>query len=86
MKNVIIPIIILQYPDFSKPFLITVGSSKLGSTANLSQNFDGHDLRIYFALKSFSKSEQKKPIIELELSAIHFAIKQFRSQTSSLSF
>ncbi|XP_067633073.1 retrovirus-related Pol polyprotein from transposon 412 isoform X3 [Eurosta solidaginis] len=69
---------ILQYPDFKKEFIITVDASKIGCGAILSQNKDGIDLPICFASKSFNNSEQKKSIIELELLAIFFAIKQFR--------
>ena len=45
-----------------------------------------NDLPIYFASKSFSHSEQQKPIIELELLAIHFAITQFRPYVYGTSF
>lgn len=77
---------ILQYPDITKPFLITVDASKQGCGAILSQNFNGNDLPIYYASKSFTESEQKKPIIELELLAIHFAITQFRPYVYGTSF
>ena len=50
---------LLQYPDFNRRFLITVDASKTGCGAVLSQNFDGNDLPIYFASKSFNTAEQK---------------------------
>lgn len=69
---------ILQYPDFSKQFLVTVDASGKACGAVLSQNFDGDDLPIYFASKSFNKGELNKSTIEKELLAIHFAINHFR--------
>lgn len=77
---------ILQYPDFTKEFLITVDASKVGCGAILSQNFDGNDLPIYYASKAFSLSEQKKPTIEQELFAIYFAINQFRPYVYGTKF
>lgn len=77
---------ILQYPDFSKQFLITVDASKVGCGAILSQNFSGHDLPIYYASKAFNRSEQKKPTIEQELIAIYFAINQFRPYVYGTEF
>lgn len=86
IKNALISPNILQYPDLTKNFLITVDASKLGCGAILSQSFNGNDLPICYASKSFTESEQKKPIIELELLAIHFAITQFRPYVYGTSF
>lgn len=69
---------ILQYPDFSKPFLVTVDASNFACGAILSQNFDGEDLPICFISKSFQKGELNKPVIEKELLAIHFAVTTLR--------
>lgn len=77
---------LLQYPDFAKEFTITVDASKVGCGAVLSQDFDGNDLPIYFASKSFNSAERKKPTIEQELLAIHFAIKQFRPYVYGTKF
>lgn len=78
MKAELVSAKILQYPDFTKQFIVTVDASQVGCGAILSQNFDGHDLPIYYASKAFNRAEQKKPTIEQELIAIFFAITQFR--------
>ena len=69
---------ILQYPDFSKEFTISVDASNIAAGAVLTQNFNGDDLPIAFASKTFTKGESNKSTIEKELTAIHFAIKHFR--------
>lgn len=74
LKNRVTNSPILQYPDFSKEFLVTVDASKLGCGAVLSQN----NLPISFASRSFNKAEQNKATIEQELLGIHFAIKHFK--------
>lgn len=86
LKSALLSPRILQYPEFTKQFLITVDASRLGCGAILSQDFNGNDLPIYYASKSFTQSEQKKPIIELELLAIHFAITQFRPYVYGTTF
>lgn len=78
LKNRLINPPILQYPDFEKEFRVTVDASLKACGAVLSQNVDGHDLPICFISKSFKKGELNKPIIEKELSAIHFAITTLR--------
>lgn len=86
IKSKLISPNLLQYPDFSKNFIITVDASKIGCGAVLSQNYNGHDMPIYFASRSFNKAEQKKPTIEQELMAIHFAITQFRPYVYGTEF
>ena len=77
---------ILQYPNLKKQFIVTVDASRLGCGAILSQNENGNDLPIHFASKAFTASEKKKPIIELELLAIYFAINQFRPYLYGTNF
>lgn len=77
---------ILQYPDFGKPFLVTVDASNMACGAVLSQNFDGHDLPIFFASKAFNRAEQNKSTIEKELIAIHFAVNHFRPYLYGTNF
>lgn len=78
LKNSLISPTLLQYPDFSKQFIITVDASKYGIGAILSQSQNDEDLPIAYASKSFTKGEANKSTIEQELIAIHFAIKHFR--------
>lgn len=62
---------ILQYPDFSKPFLLTTDASSYALGALLSQGRVGSDLPISYASSTLSKHDLNKPIIEKELLAIH---------------
>lgn len=74
LKQAIINPPILQYPDFTKEFIVTIDASKHGVGAVLSQD----DLPISFASKSYNEAAQKKSTIEQELLAIHFAVKHFK--------
>lgn len=78
LKNALISPPILQYPDFTRQFIITVDASKHGTGAILSQMHGDDDLPISYASKSFTSGEANKPTIEQELIAIHFAIKHYR--------
>lgn len=69
---------ILQYPDFSKSFILTTDASKEACGAILSQEYGEDDLPIAYASKSFTKGEINKSTIEKELTAIHWAIKYFK--------
>lgn len=69
---------ILQYPDFSKSFIITVDASDIACGGVLSQIKNGYDLPIQFISKAFKQGEKNKPTIEKELIAIHYAITTFR--------
>jgi hypothetical protein len=69
---------ILQYPDFTKPFIIHTDASKIGCGASLSQQYGTDELPVSYFSKNFSKGESNKTTIEQELLAIYFAIKHFR--------
>lgn len=77
LKNSLLSPRILQYPDFSKQFIITTDASNTACGAVLSQEVNGVDLPIAYASRSFVKSELNKPTILKELLAIHWAIKYF---------
>lgn len=70
--------LILQYPDFSKPFLLTTDASNVAIGAILSQGKINEDLPISFASRTLNKCEQNYSTIEKELLAIIWAIKHFR--------
>lgn len=78
LKKALVSPKILQYPDFTKQFTVTTDASKEACGAVLSQNFDGNDLPIAYASRSFTKGEIHKSTIEKELAAIHWAITYFR--------
>ena len=69
---------LLQYPDFSKPFVVTTDSSSFALGAVLSQGPIGQDLPIAYASRTMNSAELNYTTTEQELLAITFAIKQFR--------
>lgn len=69
---------ILQYPDFSKQFILTTDASNFAVGAVLSQGTIGHDKPIAFASRTLNKSEEKYSAIEKELLAVVWACKYFR--------
>ena len=61
---------ILQYPDFSKPFVLTTDASNFAIGAVLSQGKIGSDLPIAYASRALNASETNYSTIEKELLAI----------------
>lgn len=78
LKDALINPPILQYPDFSKTFILSTDASNIACGAVLSQEHDGSELPIAFASKKFTKGESNKSTIEKELAAIHWAITYFK--------
>ena len=69
---------ILQYPDFSKEFVLTTDASNTGLKAVLSQGPLGKDLTVAYASRSLNKAEINYTTSEKELLAIVWATKYFR--------
>jgi hypothetical protein len=69
---------ILQYPDFSKEFILTTDASNEGAGAVLSQGTIGADLPVGYASRTFNKAERNYSTVEKELAAIVWGIKHFR--------
>lgn len=69
---------ILQYPDFSKPFVLTTDASNYAIGAVLSQGPIGGDKPICYASRTLTNSETNYSTIEKELLAIVWATKYFR--------
>jgi hypothetical protein len=68
---------LLQYPDFTKPFLTTDASNEaLG--AILSQRHIGQDLPIAYASRTLNNAERNYSTTEEELLAIVWSCKQYR--------
>lgn len=68
----------LQYPDFTKPFVLTTDASGYAVGAVLSQGPIGNDLPIAYASRTFNQAESNYSIVEKELLAIVWACKHFR--------
>lgn len=69
---------ILQYPDFTKEFLVTTDASNFAIGAILSQGSIGKDLPICFASRTLNHAESNYSTIERELLAIVWAVNHFR--------
>lgn len=69
---------ILQYPDFTKEFLLTTDASNVAIGAVLSQGVIGSDKPIAYASRTLNSSELNYSTIEKELLAIVWATKYFR--------
>lgn len=77
---------ILQYPDFTKPFIITTDSSDFAVGAILSQGTIGSDLPIAFASKKLGDAEINYSVTEKELLACVFGVKTFRPYVFGMEF
>ncbi|XP_076301613.1 uncharacterized protein LOC143219562 [Lasioglossum baleicum] len=77
---------ILQYPDFSKPFVITTDASEYAVGAVLSQGEIGNDLPIAYASRSLNKAERNYSATEKECLAMVYAVKYFRPYVYGTKF
>jgi len=78
LKSKLINRPILQYPDFSKEFILTTDASNSGLGAMLSQGPVGRDLLVAYASRSVNNAETHYTTSEKELLAIVWATKYFR--------
>ncbi|KAL4153415.1 hypothetical protein QTP88_001248 [Uroleucon formosanum] len=80
MTNVMAGLIepILQYPDFTKGFILTTDASGKALGAILSQGKIGSDLPISYASRTLNNAEVNYSTTELECLAIIFGVKHFR--------
>lgn len=69
---------VLQYPDFTKPFILTTDASNFAIGAVLSQGPIGQDRPVAFASRTLTRSEEKYSVIEKEFLAITWGCKYFR--------
>lgn len=69
---------LLQFPDFSKPFVLTTDASNFALGAVLSQGPIGSDKPIAYASRTLNDAETRYSTIEKELLAIVWATKHFR--------
>lgn len=78
LKYALVQPTLLKYPDFNKEFCITTDASKQACGAVLTQSYDGIDLPVAYASRTFTKGESNKSTTEQELTAIHWAVNYFR--------
>lgn len=78
LREILCEDLILQYPDFNKPFIVTTDSSDYALGAVLSQGQIGSDLPVAYASRSLNKAEKNYSTTQKELLAIIFAIDHFR--------
>lgn len=69
---------LLQYPDFTKPFIVTTDASNNAIGGILSQGTVGKDLPISYVSRLLNKAEQNYSTIERELLAIVYCVNHFR--------
>jgi len=69
---------LLQYPDFTKPFVLTTDASNEALGAILSQGPIGLDLPIAYASRTLNSAEKRYSVTEKELLAIVWGCKYYR--------
>ena len=74
LKDVLCSAPILQYPNFSEPFLITTDASFFAIGCVLSQGKIGQDLPIAYASRTLNSAEVKYLVTDKEFLAIIFAL------------
>lgn len=77
---------LLQYPDFSKRFILTTDASNVALGAVLSQGPLGSDKPVCFASRTLSDTERNYATVEKEMLAIIWAVKYFRPYLFGRSF
>lgn len=78
LRDIICSEHLLQYPDFSRPFLVTTDASNYAVGAVFSQGQIGNDLSISYASRALNAAEINYSTIEKELLAVLFGIEHFR--------
>lgn len=77
-KTLLINAPILQYPDFTKQFILTTDASNYALGAVLSQKVNGKDLPIAYASRTLNDHEINYSTTEKELLSIVWSTKYFR--------
>ena len=77
---------VLQFPDFSHPFIVETDASKRKVAAVLLQEKEGNKNLISCASRSLSTSEANYSIVELEALAIVWGIRYFRPYLYGTTF
>lgn len=78
LKNKLINSPILQFPDFSREFIITTDACDYGIGACLSQGEINKDKPVSYTSRLLNSAERNYSTIEKEMLAIVYAVNQFR--------
>lgn len=78
LKEIMTTDLMLAYPDFDKPFILTTDASNIAIGAVLSQLEEGKERPIAYLSRTLSKAEENYSATAKELLAIYFAAKRFR--------
>lgn len=78
LKKKLVNPAILQFPDFSKEFLVTTDASQTAIGGVLSQGTIGQDLPMAYASRTLNKTERNYSTIERELLGIIWTVQHFR--------
>jgi hypothetical protein len=78
LKQLLTSELLLQYPDFTKPFILSTDASNYALGAVLSQGEIGCDLPVVYGSRTLSKTERNYPTVEKELLAIVWGCHHFR--------
>lgn len=78
LKQIMSTDLLLAYPNFEEPFLLTTDASNIAIGAVLSQLEDGKERPIAYLSRTLSKAEENYSATAKELLAIYFAAKRFR--------
>jgi hypothetical protein len=77
---------VLQYSEFTKPFIITTDASGFAVGATFSQGKVGQDQAIAYASRILNSAERNYSTIEKELTAMVWACKNFRPYVLGRNF
>lgn len=78
LKNIMSSNLLLTYPNFEEPFILTTDASNVAIGAVLSQLVDGVERPIAYLSRTLSRAEENYSATAKELLAIYFAAKTFR--------
>lgn len=78
LKNIMSSDLLLSYPDFDEPFILTTDASNYAIGAVLAQLVNGNEKPIAYLSRTLTAAEEKYSATAKELLAIYFAAKKFR--------
>lgn len=79
LKEIMTTDLLLAYPNFEEPFILTTDASNVAIGAVLCQLVDGKERPIAYLSRTLSRAEENYSATSKELLAIYFATKTFRS-------